>query len=247
MRKVALITGSSNGIGKGIAKKLLENNYTVYINGRNEEGVLNTLKEFNSFFAKPLIGDMNKENIIEESISSIIQQEGRLDLVVANIGSGRSKVGIEANTQEYRRIFDINFFNTVALVNQTIQVMQNKGGNIIIISSIAGCEALGAPITYSSAKTALLSYAKSLSKVIASYGIRINCISPGNVMFKGSTWDEKIQKNKKSVDEYIFHNVPLNSFATPEDISKAVLFLEESSFITGTNIVVDGGQINKLI
>lgn len=247
MRKVALVTGSSQGVGKGIAKKLLENNYIVYINGRNEEAVLNTVKEFNSPFAKYIIGDMNKESIIDETISSIIKNETAIDLVVANIGSGRSQIGIEANIQEYRRVFDINFFNTVALVNKTVQVMQNKGGNIIVISSIAGCESIGAPITYSSAKTALLSYAKGLSKVTAPLGIRVNCISPGNVLFKGSTWDKKIQIDKNNVDNYILQNVPLNTFATPEDIAKAVIFLEESSFMTGTNLVIDGGQINKLI
>lgn len=247
MTKVALVTGSSKGIGKGIAKKLLENNYIVYINGRKEEDVFQTIKEFNTPLAKPLVSDMNVESVIDKSIDFIIQQQGQIDLAVANIGSGRSKNGIEADTQEYRRIFDINFFNTVALVNKAVQSFQSKGGNVVIVSSIAGCESLGAPITYSSAKTALLSYAKNLSNVVAKYGIRINCISPGNVMFEGSTWDDKMKNDKRSVDEYIKNNVPLNGFATPEDIAKAVLFLEESSFVTGTNIVVDGGQLNKLI
>ena len=245
-KKVALVTGSSKGIGKGIAKILVENNYIVYINGRNTKDLENTAKELNNK-VKIIEIDLTNDLNIQNTIRNIFKEEKRLDLVVSNIGSGKSKPGWNVSIEEYKRIFDINFFNSVSLANHSIEAMRSNGGHIIFISSIAGCESLGAPITYSSAKTALLSFSKNLSNDAAQFNIRVNSISPGNVMFEGSTWDDKMKNNKTLVEEYIENNVPLNTFATPEDIAKTVMYLEESSFVTGSNIVVDGGQLNKII
>jgi 3-oxoacyl-[acyl-carrier protein] reductase len=128
-----------------------------------------------------------------------------------------------------------------------IDLLKKTHGNIIFISSIAGCETLGAPIAYSCAKTALLAYSKNLANELGKYKIRVNSISPGNVLFDNSTWSEKIKNDKQKVLTYISSNVPLNEFATPEDIAKAVIFLEQCTFVAGSNIVVDGGQIHKII
>ena len=88
---------------------------------------------------------------------------------------------------------------------------------------------------------------QNLSNEVAKYNIRINTISPGNVMFKGSTWDKKYKVNKNAIQKYIKNNVPLNCFIKPNDISQAVIFLENSKHITGTNIIIDGGQTRKII
>lgn len=244
--KVALVTGSSKGIGKCIAKKLVDNNYIVYINGRDLETLKKAAKDLCTN-VKLIDYDLTNDSNIKNTVDKIVKDEGRLDLVVANIGSGKSISGWNIDIEEYRRVFDINFFNAVSLATRSVEVMKDKAGHIIFISSIAGCESLGAPITYSSAKTALLSFSKSLSNEVAKFNIRVNSISPGNVMFDGSTWDDKMKNNKDWVEKYIETNVPLNDFATPEDIAKAVLYLEDSRFITGANIVVDGGQLNKII
>lgn len=245
-KKVALVSGSSRGIGKGIAKRLIENNYIVYINGRDLESLEKTKIELDAE-VKLIVSDLSIDLNIKQTVEKIFKDEGRLDLVVANIGSGKSALGWDVDMKEYKRVFEINFFSAVSLATGSVEVMRERGGHIIFISSIAGCESLGAPIAYSSAKTALLGFAKNLSNEVAKLNIRVNSISPGNVMFEGSTWDDKIKKNKEAVEEYIEKNVPLNDFATPQDIAKAVMFLEESGFMTGANIVVDGGQINKII
>jgi 3-oxoacyl-[acyl-carrier protein] reductase len=245
-QRVALVTGSSKGIGKGIAKKLLENGYRVYLNGRNEE-VLQRVADGLRGDIKVIASDLSIEPNIQKTIETIINSEKRLDLVVANIGSGKSLNGWQVELSEYKRVFDINFFSAVSLATHSIEYMKEHGGQIIFISSIAGCEAIGAPIAYSSAKTALLSFAKSLSNTVAQFNIRVNSISPGNVMFDGSTWDDKIKNNEDAVKTYIQQNVPLNGFATTDDIAEAVLYLEKSRFTTGSNIVVDGGQLHKII
>jgi 3-oxoacyl-[acyl-carrier protein] reductase len=245
-QRVALVTGSSKGIGKGIAKKLLENGYRVYLNGRNEEE-LQRVADLLGGDVKMIASDLCIESNIQNSIEKIFYNEKRLDLVVANIGSGKSLNGWQVELSEYKRVFDINFFSAVSLATHSIEYMKEHGGQIIFISSIAGCEAIGAPIAYSSAKTALLSFAKSLSNTVAQFNIRVNSISPGNVMFDGSTWDDKIKNNEDAVKTYIQQNVPLNGFATTDDIAEAVLYLEKSRFTTGSNIVVDGGQLHKII
>jgi 3-oxoacyl-[acyl-carrier protein] reductase len=245
-QKIALVTGSTQGIGKAIAKYLIQNNYIVYINGRDIEKLKKIQKVFGGN-TKIIHADLTDDYNIKNAINKIIKRDNRLDLVVANIGSGKSKVGWNVNIDEYKRIFDINFFSAVSLARYSIDSMKKNGGNIIFINSIAGCEVLGAPITYSSAKTALLGFAKSLANDVAKLNIRVNSISPGNVMFKGSTWDYKTKKDKNFVEKYIENNVPLNKFAKPKDIAKAVIFLEQNNFITGTNIIIDGGQIKKII
>ena len=111
-------------------------------------------------------------------------------------------------------------------------------------SSICGVNALGAPIDYSVSKAALISFVKNQSKILAKNNIRINAVSPGNIYFKNGNWDHKIKKNKKEVINYIKNNVPLNKFGTTKNVSDIVMFLssELSSFTTGANIIIDGGQ-----
>ena len=245
MSEVALVTGSSSGIGKGIAKELIESGYIVYINGRNEETVKKTCLELGEM-AKPLVYDMQNSKEIKKALEKINSDEQKLSLVVGNIGSGRSIPGWNIPIEEYLRIFNINLFGAINLCTEATHHLKNRGGQIIFISSIAGCESVnGAPVPYTTAKAGLLSFAKSYSFEVAKYKIRINTISPGNTLFEDSVWDKKLKEDKHSVKQYIEDNVALNTFIDPKDIGKTVLFLENTPTITGSNIVVDGGQTRK--
>ena len=116
-------------------------------------------------------------------------------------------------------------------------------GTLLFISSIAGMEAFGAPTGYSTAITAIIALSKNMARKLAP-GVRVNVIAPGNVYFKGGSWDEKIQQDKKRVDEIIKSTVPMNRFAIPQEIADSAVFLcsDRASFITGTTLVIDGGQ-----
>jgi 3-oxoacyl-[acyl-carrier protein] reductase len=245
--KIALVSGSSRGIGKGIVAELAGNGFLVYVNGRDEKLVSQTVTELKGkgYLAKPLVADFTQESQIKAAITEVVKSEGKIDLLVANLGSGKSVNSLTISTEEVRRVFDINFFSAVTLCSHALPYLNN--GQIVFISSIAGTESLGAPIAYSAAKAALLSYSKSLSDLAAASGVRVNTVSPGNVMFEGSTWDEKIRTDEAKVRSYIKEKVPMNTFAQPSDIAKAVLFLVNSPFITGQNIIVDGGQTRKFI
>lgn len=131
------------------------------------------------------------------------------------------------------------------MVENSQSILQKSKGTIICISSICGNQVIsGAPITYSVAKAALNFYVKSISKVLANKNIRINAISPGNIMFNGSVWDSKFKKNKKAILKMIENNVPLRKFGSPSDIANLSVWLasDQADFITGSIFVVDGGQ-----
>ncbi|EHQ36847.1 SDR family NAD(P)-dependent oxidoreductase [Methanoplanus limicola] len=250
--KIALVSGSSKGIGKAIAKKLLEEGAIVYITGRNGKDLNDTFLEFQSISSERInqfCGDLTDIDNIKKLMQVIIKKNGRLDILVANIGSGRFSSGWDISDEEWEKCMELNLFSSIKITREAIKIMEKNGsGNIIIMSSIAGCESISAPITYSTAKAGLLAYMKSTSHTIGSSGIRINAISPGNIYFKGGTWYNKMQEDEEKTIQYISDNVPLHKFGIPEDIAEVVCFLvsEKSQFITGANFVIDGGQTRCL-
>ena len=124
---------------------------------------------------------------------------------------------------------------------------KTKNKSITFISSITALEYIDCPISYSCSKSSLNTYSKSLSKILGPKNIRVNTISPGNILFEGSTWDKKIKNNKNATKKYIRNNVPLNSFGNINDVASLVEYLisDKSTFITGSNFVIDGGQNNS--
>ena len=243
MKKVAFVSGSTRGVGLSIATSLVNAGYVVYINGRDAETVNKIAKELN---VHPIVADMTNESQLELALEKIMLEQSQLDLVVANVGSGKSMLGWDIPLSEYQRIFDLNFFSTVLLATKAAKHMQKNGGHIIGIASIAGCESIGAPLPYMAAKTAVLSYLKGLSDVLAPK-IRVNAISPGNMLTVGGTWDSRNQQDPSAVKEYLNNHVPLKQFVEIDNIANTVLFLDRNSSITGSNIVVDGGQIRKIV
>jgi 3-oxoacyl-[acyl-carrier protein] reductase len=240
--RIALVTGSSRGIGKEIAKQL-STDFVSIVTGRSADTVNDTVREIksNGGDAVGFIGDLTNTSEIGECFGFIDGLNGELELVVTNLGSGKSIGGSVVGVEEFKRVFELNFFSAVQVCEQAIERM--KSGNIIAISSIAGCEVLGAPLAYNSAKAAIIAYMKSLSFLVARKGIRVNTISPGNVLFPGSTWDDKLTTSENETRKYIEQNVPLNAFATPEDIAEAIQFIVKSKFMVGSNLVIDGGQL----
>src|SRR3954452_12123115 len=117
-------------------------------------------------------------------------------------------------------------------------------GSIVLVSSIAGLESLGAPIPYGTAKAALEHYAKDLSRRVGRHGVRVNTVAPGNILFPGGTWQRKLDADPAGVQSMIAAEVPLGRFGTPMEIGSAVAFLasDRAAFITGACMVVDGGQ-----
>ena len=247
--KYVLVTGSSQGIGLGIAKRFLEEGARVILTSKSinelEKVKAALLKEnFNSsdifIFACDFTDPIEIENLKENICRTI----GQLDILIANVGSGKSLSTLIPPQEHFDTIFDLNFNTAVNSAREFYPLLQETKGAIIFIGSIAGIEAFGAPIDYSVAKAAVIAFSKNLARKAAGDGIRVNCIAPGNVFFEGGTWDEKIKNNPEYVRKLIEATVPMNRFGRPEEIADACLFLasERASFITGALLCIDGGQ-----
>jgi len=244
--KTALITGSSEGIGLEIAKKLYEHGCKIAINGRNEKRlnkIKKTLKQ-----AIVLKGDVTKEQDAKKIIKKFIKVYKNIDILVCNVGSGKSSKK-RIDLMEWRRFFEINFWSTLNILNYANKYLIKSNSSVICISSICGIEHVpNAPIPYSVAKSALNSYIKNQSKIFGKFNVRLNAIAPGNINFKGSVWQKKMSKFPFKTKKYIKENVPLNNLGDPSDVSNLVIYLASkyAKFISGSIFVVDGGQLRNI-
>ncbi len=249
--QVALIAGSSRGIGRAIAFALLREGCRVCITGRDHSALNAASEELRAQFGDRVLGvqgDLTQTPIIESALSEISREWGGPNILVANLGSGSGKPGWELPEDEWKRLFDLNFFGSVRLARATIPSMLQSGGNILFIGSIVAVEATPAPLAYSAAKAALANYSKNLSRALAGHKIRVNCLAPGNVLFPGGSWERHLQNRKEEVENYISAEVPQKRFGKPEEIADFAAYLVSpvSGFATGGCYIMDGGQTRKV-
>lgn len=240
--RIVLITGSSKGIGKIIAKKYLEEGCKVISTGRSKI----KKKNIPNFFYYQV--DFEKLKSVEKLKKKLKKKFKKIDILVGNIGNGVGSKDILINTNDWTKSFSNNFKSFFNAFNILYSMINQKEGSIIAISSITGFEALKAPIEYSVSKAAINAYCKCISKKLRP-GMRVNVISPGNILMEGNTWYKKLKNHKRKTINYINNNVPMKKFGKPEDIANAALFLSSklSSFTSGSNLIIDGGQTSKLI
>lgn len=242
--KTALVTGSSRGIGNEIASVLLNEGCYVVLNGLHKSTLRTTAKLFGkncSFFS----ADVTKINECKKLVNYIVKERGSLDILICNVGDGRSAPPGTETLQDWHKMININLFSAINIIKAAENQLMKSKGVIICISSIAGMRVTGAPITYSTTKAALNTFVKNLSKPLAKKGIRINVVAPGNIIFKGSVWEKKLKENPYTVKKMLVEEVSLGRFGTSTEVANLVIFLVSSyaSFITGSIFVIDGGQI----
>ena len=234
--QIVLVTGSSKGIGLSIARKFKEEKWAVIQNSRNEISKASLIGDTCIF------ADVTKSDEVISLMKQIKDTYGHLDAIVCNVGSGKNLDS--SNSQERWDYFiKVNLFSATNIVDQALPLLENS--SVTVISSICGNSAIdGAPVEYSTAKAALNQYIKVMAKKYAKKEIRFNSVSPGNVIFDGSQWEEKLKSDKKNTNDYIKQNVPMGKFIEPQDVAEMVYHLSSnnSRFITGQNFVIDGGQ-----
>jgi len=245
--KKTLITGASRGIGLAIAKSFLEEGAKTYLVSRGSNSLFENKKKLqndfgleNVFACKCDCGNIESLNNVKIEIE---ERWGSLDIVVINVGDGRSVSDALPDDKQWKKTWNSNFESALQTARTFLPMLEKSKGCLLFVSSITGIEAFGAPTDYSAAKTAIIALAKNMARKLAP-DVRVNVIAPGNVYFEGGSWDEKVQQDKKRVDEIIKSTVPMNRFATPQEIADSAVFLcsDRASFITGTTLVIDGGQ-----
>ena len=248
--KKVLITGSSEGIGRGIANSFLNEESKVFLIARNETKLVSLKKKLDSqygsnrVFIKSCDCTSLKDLLLLKK--EVIKSWKNLDFLVLNVGSGKGSTKNLPPIKKFQSSFSINFLSAYYTLHYFLPLI-NKSGVVSFISSIAGEEVIGAPTEYSVAKTALISLSKNLSRKTAK-NIRFNTIIPGNIFFKNGTWDYKKKENPTEVKKMIKENVPLGRFGKPEEVGNLVVYLssERASFINGSVIRIDGGQTLKI-
>ena len=235
--KKALITGASGGIGKEIAKVLIEHNAEVCISGRNHEE-LNALKKSLGKKCHVVTCDLSKKDEIIELIKKADEFMGHIDILVNNAGITKDNIFLRMSENEWEDVLNVNLnstFNILKLI--TKGMVKRKYGRIINISSVVGVTGGAGQVNYSASKAGLIGLTKSLSQEIATRNITVNCIAPG---FIETPMTEKLDDKRKDA---ILNSIPMNRIGKPKDLSSAIIFLasQESSYITGQTLHINGG------
>jgi len=241
--KKAIITGSSRGIGRAIAVALHKEGCRVVLNGRTAADVSLAASELSG--AIGIVGDVTRPNEAHRIINEATTALDGIDILICNVGSGRSVPPGKETLEEWQRVFEINLWSTTNMVEAAREALSLSQGVVICISSICGLEVVpGAPVTYSAAKAALHAYVRGIAEPLGEQGIRINAIAAGNVIFEDSVWSRKMTEDAIAVRQMLDRDVALGRLGDPQEIANLATYLASplSGFATGGVWKLDGGQ-----
>ena len=243
MKKTALITGATRGIGKQIAITLAQAGYDIAINYRKEnEDLKNTKQEIEQTGAKCLTlqGDVSNYEDCEKIAKEIIEEYGKIDVLVNNAGITKDTLLMRMKKEDFEDVININLIGTFNMTKNIIPyMMKNRTGRIINISSVVGISGNAGQANYAASKAGIIGFTKSLAKEVGSRNILVNSIAPG---FIETAMTDVL---KEEIKEEISKTIPLKRMGKAQDVANLVKFLasEESSYITGQVIHVDGGML----
>ena len=244
--KVALVTGSSRGIGRAIAQTLYDEGCRVALNGRNAKELAKVTASLPG--ALGVVGDVTSAEVAKRVVAEVVHKFGMLDILVCNVGSGSSVQPGNETPEEWQRVFELNLWSTTNSVEAARESLAASKGSIVCISSICGLEVVpNAPVTYSAAKAALHAYVRGIARPLGKIGVRINAVAPGNILFESSVWLSKLNEDKESVEAMLLRDVAMGSLGVPQDIANLVAYISSSraNFATGSIWALDGGQIRS--
>ena len=249
--RVAIVTGSSRGIGRSIAMGLADEGCKMVICARGEEKLEETAKEIQDKGVEvvSVTADIVKEEGAKKVVDHALRSFNRIDVLVNNVGGSDWKSFVDHTDEDWHAVLDINLFAAIRMSRLVVPGMEKQGnGSIIMISSIWGRE-LGGPSSYNTTKAALIGLSKNLAKELAPKGVRVNTVAPGSILFPGGGWDRRRKEDPEGMAAFVNQAMPLGRFGKPEEVANVVVFLasDRASLMTGTCINVDGCQSFSLI
>lgn len=240
--KVAIVTGAGQGIGKGIAFELAKEGAKIVVADINQESIHGVVKEVKKLSSESIgvKADVSNSAEVNEMVKTVMKQFGTVNILVNNAGIYPFKALTDITEADWDHVLEVNLKGCFTCTQAVLPAMiQQQGGKIINISSIGGA-VIGDPnlAHYCASKGGVLGFTRAAALALAQYNINVNAIAPGNIKVPiYETVGEDIIKQIKQM-------IPLKRFGEPEDIAKAVVFLssEDSSYITGQLLVIDGGR-----
>ena len=243
MSKVAFITGATRGIGRAIALELAKEGYNIALNYRTENEALENLKKEISEIGVecyPVQGDVSKAEDSERMTKEIIEHFEQIDVLVNNAGITKDNLILRMKEEEFTDVINVNLLGTFNITKNVIKYMTKKRyGKIINLSSVVGISGNAGQSNYAASKAGIIGFTKSIAKELASRNITANAVAPGFIQ------TDMTNVLKDEIKEAIEGTIPLKRLGTAEDVAKVVKFLasDESSYITGQVINVDGGML----
>ena len=237
--KVALITGATGGIGEEIATTFYNQGATVILTGRKEEVLLNLKNKLGErAFAIP--ADLSKEGATKSLIEEALKVAGKIDILINNAGLTRDTLMMRMKDEDWQSVIDVNLTASFKLAREVLSpMMKNRFGRIINITSVVGWMGNAGQANYCATKAGLTGMSKALAMEVASRGITVNCIAPG---FISTAMTDVLSDNIKAK---MMEQIPVKRFGSTKDIADTAVFLasDESSYITGQTIHVNGGML----
>jgi 3-oxoacyl-[acyl-carrier protein] reductase len=247
--KVAIVTGSSRGLGLASAGALAAEGCLVTVCGRTQRTLDAAAREVagragGAARVHAVRADLTTPEGVTEVIDQTVRAFGGIDVLVNNVASAKGAGLLDTTDAEWQEAVDHTLVPAVRASRLAVPHMTRRGGgSIVIIASIFGREA-GGRMTYNAVKAAEISLGKSLAQQLAASNIRVNSVSPGSIFFEGGSWWKRQQEAPEYIAEFVKHELPFGRFGRPEEIGDVVTFLASprASWISGTSIVVDGCQ-----
>ncbi|MFN0155061.1 MAG: SDR family NAD(P)-dependent oxidoreductase [Gaiella sp.] len=242
--KVALVTGSSRGLGKGIAHRLTEEGVDVVLCARTAETLDAAVAEApGPGRAHGVLADVTTREGAENVVAGAVATFGGLDIVVNNVGGSGAKTAQAVDREDLATVLNKNLFPALEVTQAAYPQLAARGGVVCVIASVWGREGGGGP-SYNVAKAAEMSLAKAMARDFAVDGVRVFSVAPGSTRFPGGSWDRRAIEDPQAMADFVAREIPGGRFGTVGEVADVVTFLvsPRASWVLGTCVVVDGGQ-----